>query len=514
MIIDIEENGLWLFRFPNIQGEGLPEKMEGLCLVGVYLSWPNHLTRFLADDVASSNGSVWAGQQAYPSSSQSLRSTSLPGLNYDPALNNTQSFNFNSFNTFKTGSLPNSDLRCQTPKVICAKMLRAISHSIAFALTRQEGWLLLDHETCLHEDTLGLKRFENLSTTDLVSFELHWSPSGSILLQAVESRVPKLSKVSSLLASERPSVSVNAPVLLFPFGVWAIFRGIESSKDPHAMSSKPRNIKDIVMAVFQIFGLEIATSSRWLHVDIIQDNLEQTNGQSAPAATSTRSKALLWPADYILCKRPRSADVLDQSAVAFYENKMDPVSRAQAWYNGRFERSKVIEAEKRKMELEAQASRKAQEISRKAQIDGNSPNDHRMPIQDASAIYPTPPDGVQSKSHGTPMHGQLSNQDQDDAHEAHRPFGDPSYHFSSHDHQDLFGENDMGLTEADFEFFDDSNTGNIDLATPSDPLPAEEIQSEKIIINTHQNISTTREEPVQLKGTFISPPEGMKSQGL
>ena len=427
-------------------------------------------------------------------------------------LNNTKAFNFNYLNTFKNDSIYDSNLPRQPPKAICAKMLGAVIRSVAFALARQQGWLLLDRATCLYENTLGLKDFEHLSTTDLVSLKLQWSSSGFLILQATESHVPKLSKVISLLELESVPNLLDKPIVLVPFGLRGFFRGVELSKGRRPMPSRSKHIKNAIEVLFQALGLEIAATAHWLHVDIVQDHQRQTTDQSDSVAASSWKKALLWPAEYSICKDPQDISVPSQNA-AFYENIMDPITRAQAWYSGRFERSKAVEAEKQRIELEAQASRKAQHTSGKTQKDTVSSNDHRMTIQDASAVYPTPPDGVQSHSHGTPLHSQPLHRDLEDGIDSHRPFTDTPYQFSSHDHQDLFGENDMGLTEADFEFFDDSNAENVKLASVDEPITAGGSRSENIVFDDQVDFSETGEEPVKPQSTFVLLPADTESQG-
>ncbi|MDI1489639.1 MAG: hypothetical protein OHK93_000836 [Ramalina farinacea] len=169
----------------------------------------------------------------------------------------------------------------------------------------------------------------------------------------------------------------------------------------------------------------------------------------------------LWPAQYCICKPPHElSDPLREDSGAL-DPTSDPIQRAKEWYDQRFERAKASEREKHRLEQEAQEAKRKQAREHQEAAQMLSPLDHRGDIQDGSGVYPTPPDAPPSQNHDTP--NQPGTHASSEIGGIEGSFTNTPYNFNQ-EQDDLFGDHDIDLTEADFDFFDEPSPGQNDEA--------------------------------------------------
>ncbi|KAF2799159.1 hypothetical protein K505DRAFT_371161 [Melanomma pulvis-pyrius CBS 109.77] len=227
---------------------------------------------------------------------------------------------------------------------------------------------------------------------------------------------------------------------------------------------------------------------------------------SSPAS-SFQSREILWPR--ALCffygasaNQPilsiRTTNPLDWFETPNSAGFQDPMDVAQQWFLGQPERDKILEAQQRAKKAEEEAARPKEEIS---SLYPSSPLNSRTgaygDLQSVSGVYPTPPDGilpgtVLSSSDTPSLSGAIPNtllvpggnnpainllMPQDSVAtdgQQHPPtspeFSLPFDHFnSSGGNDDLFEDMDEdefdgnGVTDADFNFFDEPDDDDIDM---------------------------------------------------
>lgn len=377
---------------------------------------------------------------------------------------------------------------------------------MAFALAQEKGWLLLDKMTCIYDSFSGPRVFGNPSSeTVSVSFDVRWNSSGSFLIQANTSYLPKMRKMMNILTIRNYQNHVGTPVLLLPLGLKGIFHGFEQGGEHRKATAEIRKLKAVIGEFFRGLSIHLSESIKWFRVSTSTPSRSHALGINNPDVVRSKAVSFVWPADHCVLRIPEDEAASTEDPAIFYNGILDPIQRAQAWYNSRFDRLKAVEAEKRRLEMEAEVSKRSQIFVEQNPLGGISPTEHRMATQDASAVYPTPPDGVHSTNHDTPMQGDMTGID-------HEVVDDDGYGFSDQANQDLFGENDMGLTEADFEFFDDSNANKLPMRGPDD-APFVAMSRGSSNAGLHQASSTdTSEVNNDMDGSSISG-KGIKSKG-
>ena len=431
-------------------------------------------------------------------------------MNYNPKLDNKEAFKYNAASSLSTEEDRGSDFLDESPKTIYAKFTRALSSSMAFALAHERCWLLLDSHVCINEESRGLGSSKTSSNTVPVTFHPRWNSSGSLLIRTAMSRIPKLVRADAFVTTRNDqSLLAGTPVLLPPSGLSGIFLGVEASRGRRTISRELLSMRAIIETYFYELGLEIPVKAQWIRVGIAQ----RYQNQDTEDLVNAEVVECVWPACYCLCRAPQDSNV-PESNTAFYGNILDPLSRAQAWYNDRFERAKVVKAEEQKKEREARLLRQAQDIRDQDSMDPVSPMEHRTIIQDASGVYPTPPDGVQSQSHNTPVQSEILKVDHDNPNEGHGAFTDTPYPYSNQDHQDLLSENDMGLTEADFEFFDDLNANDPGLMGVGSISPLDEVKQGVSNPDAVQQTRVKQGQTLGDKGVHVADAPMGKDQGL
>ncbi|KAL8807028.1 MAG: hypothetical protein Q9200_004844 [Gallowayella weberi] len=160
---------------------------------------------------------------------------------------------------------------------------------------------------------------------------------------------------------------------------------------------------------------------------------------------------------------------------------IDPLEKAEQWFLGREEREDVMEVRRREVEEsklhKTQSTDPGDSECEEAPADRMAQTNHYLSAQEASGIYPTPPDGLTSHAassvtaQDTPAASNLEVYPDlttvDEVPEVDVPDADspqetmPGGRFMKDEGQDLFGDMDTDmfdtnvLTEADFNFFDE-----------------------------------------------------------
>ena len=201
-----------------------------------------------------------------------------------------------------------------------------------------------------------------------------------------------------------------------------------------------------------------------------------------------------WPGCLCFCKRAvevSSTSRVGDSILSGHEENHDPLGSARGWFNTATERDEKVL--KRKAERTAASKDASSAETRAPKPSAPSPVAIRRPsTAAASAIYPTPPDGIQHpngvtpsfdgtlSSPGNPLSvapateadpAALSTSAVGDTFDVESDFNESKQRSESNllgeaEHifgdmgEDMFGDND--ITEADFNFFDEQQPGDSD----------------------------------------------------
>ena len=356
------------------------------------------------------------------------------------------SSNLDAFNANSTVPAVEEASNSHQKDVIYSRLTQAISHSLAIALKDTSGWLLNGTCACIRELSLGLNSVDSLPDTQIVTFKTRWHSHGSLLVQVVPNKIRKLYRVSQVYEMNH-SLQIGDSLLILPAVAHGIFLGIEPR--PRSRQRRPyiREIEDLIKGELEDICPPLTEPATWVRVgfDGVEDN-EQMVGNTFT----------LWPAQYCICKPPHELldpfhednDVIDPTS--------DPIQRAKEWYDQRFERAKAREREKHRLEQEAQEAKRKQAKEQQEATQILSPLDHRGDIQDVSGVYPTPPDAPPSQNHDTP--NQAGTHASSEIGGIEGSFTNTPYNFNQ-EQDDLFGDQDIDLTEADFDFFDEPSPG-------------------------------------------------------
>ncbi|KAF2870294.1 mediator complex subunit 13 C-terminal-domain-containing protein [Massariosphaeria phaeospora] len=272
----------------------------------------------------------------------------------------------------------------------------------------------------------------------------------------------------------------------------------------------------------------LSKRSSWVRIRI---GLTNTPTVSSPV-THSHPRDILWPrALCFLYEEPAGArggvdtflagsashrtDALHWFDTTESPGFKDPIDVAQHWFLGKPERDRILEARRRTKKAEEDAMRAKEENHG---LYPSSPLNSRTgaygDLQAASGVYPTPPDGivpgtVVSSSDTPSLSGTTTNVilalggnnpvinlsapvDRATTDSQHQPLTSPEFplqldHFPDpSNNDDLFGE-DMdddgfegnGVTEDDFNFFDERDNVDIDMPDASPPRDAKPMPTKR-----------------------------------
>ena len=373
--------------------------------------------------------------------------------------------------------------------------ISALKSSFLSTLVIEEEYMHFGADSCIRfprggcssTSTIDLPLGGRESKAQQLCLDIRWSLSGILTFSGHERSVPRLKKVSDLLQEGMTSVrtlsNVASPVILSPFGSHCEFAGLE---DDMAKPPAGKLNKHFILALLSRLGIRLPTDIAWIRI-------QARSGQSRNCnPTSSRSSnGMCWPAQLAFIMPPPdracSTQVLDKIADNIY---IDPLAKAEQWFLGRDARLAAMKAKQKEEEDRKLEEIRLAESSFEPQADDEAAlyhsarTDQYLSAQEASGIYPTPPDGLVSQMTTSSTHHDFNTVPTAEDHkttaggdaaarirssEVNSPDTDLSMHnFSKDEHQDLFGDMDAemfdanDLTEADFNFFDDLDSKDVD----------------------------------------------------
>lgn len=408
--------------------------------------------------------------------------------------------------------------------------IAALKSSLLKVLAKGEEWVGVGVDSCL-------RLFEGIGSPvtayDLpfedygryaqwLRLDIRWSLSGILTVSGHLQSHPRISTLSDVLKNEgtsgRRSIDVGHPVILSPFGSQYVFAGF----DKHHSGSLTASgcTKRSTLVLLTRLGIQITSDILWAQLRS-PVALSQRQGSLKPRSSIER----WWPAHLCFVMVPAdhtsSTEVLEKIADGTF---VDPLVKAQQWFLDRDAREAAIEAQRKQDE-----DRKLEEI-RLSESGIDSRLDHDTAIhqparidqylsaQEASSIYPTPPDGLMSHIPSSYIHqestvvptteGHVAGADDRETTASHLlETNSPRTNLSggkfvAGEKPNLFEDMDTdmfeanGLTEDDFNFFDepngkdnDADLGHQNLATvyPEWSEPEEGYSTSAVI----QSISNT-----------------------
>ena len=434
-ILDIDDNAIWVFTLAEAKRKSLNTRIEDFQLQGKPPDDSYH-ERQLISATAASTGilSTW---DLDGSSLGSRRPSGIPGLT---------SSNLDAFNANSAVPAIEATSTSRQKDVIYNHLTQAISHYLATSFRDTSGWLLYGTCACIRELSLGLNTVDSLPDTQIATFKTRWHPHGSLLVQVVRTNITKLYRVSQVYEMNH-SLQVGDSLLILPSVAHGIFLSIEPRPKSRQRRSHIRAMEDLIKGELEDLCLPLTEPAFWIRVGF--DGV----GDSEHGIGDTYT---LWPAQYCICKPPYDLSDPFREDSGAIDPTSDPIQRAKEWYDQRFERAKASEREKHRLEQEVQEAKRKQTKEHQEATQTLSPLDHRGDIQDGSGVYPTPPDAPPSQNHDTPNPPGTHASSEVGGIEG--SFTNTPYNFNQ-EQDDLFGDHDIDLTEADFDFFDEPSPG-------------------------------------------------------
>lgn len=439
-ILDIDDIAIWVFTLAEAKRKSLNTRIEKFQLQGKSPDDSYH-ERQLTWATAASTGvlSTW---DLDGSSLGSRRPSGIPGL---------VSSNLDAFNANSAVPAIEETSTSHQKDVIYNRLTQAISHYLATSLRDTSGWLLYGTCACIRELSLGLNTVDSLPDTQIATFKTRWHPHGSLLVQVVRTKISKLYRVSQVYEMNH-SLQIGDSLLILPSVAHGIFLGIEPRSKSRQRRSHIRAMEDLIKGELEDMCLPLTEPAFWIRVGF--DGVGDSEHGVGDIFT-------LWPAHYCICKPPHELSDPFREDSGAIDPTSDPIQRAKEWYDQRFERAKASEKEKHRLEQEAQEAKRKQAKEHQEATQMLSPLDHRGDIQDGSGVYPTPPDAPPSQNHDTP--NQPGTHASSEIGGIEGSFTNTPYNFNQ-EQDDLFGDHDIDLTEADFDFFDEPSPGQNDEA--------------------------------------------------
>ncbi|KAJ6442056.1 mediator of RNA polymerase II transcription subunit 13 [Purpureocillium lavendulum] len=394
------------------------------------------------------------------------------------------------------------------PKIVYENFITALLLSISSTFCSHYGATPLDYRTVLlPADTSSSENHHDFGTDGipvLATLRAYLTTTGSLVTSLVFSRCPGLTSLSD---TSTASLSVpGTPILAAPFGAMAKNQlGADPGSASLAQTPNTQALslrggldahdsmwKQACMRILKLRGVAPANLSdcTWVNLLVPKPRLLDAKIDSRRQQSLGSTVTLPWPGP--LCFRKRVVEVSTTSRVgdtilSGHEESHDPLGNAKGWFNSAPEREEKLS--KRRSERATAAKDPNSADARVPRPSVPSPATVRRPSATAaSAIYPTPPDGVQHPNGVTPsFDGTLSSPgnpmsavpvpDMEPVSSSTNTTGEPfdtsaEFHDSKRQRGDvnllsdadhMFG--DMGgdmfddendITDADFNFFDEA----------------------------------------------------------
>lgn len=345
-------------------------------------------------------------------------------------------------------------------------------------------WSILGVDSCVR-----VVEYRRFATTNLqtphweqgrqvlqLCFDFRWSLSGTMTLYSRVISLPMLSRLSDVVNRRDTSgaklVRTGAPIVTSPFASWCAFAGHEDHQSRSSMVD--RQAKELTKALLASCAIHLSSDVEWICLHLNEGNLDESN-----PVDDMQMNRLWWPAH--LCfvlhpsSRPESVEPLQRLAEGTFN---DPLAKAEQWFRGHHARKAAIEAKEQEGKKTQLHERDTSEPGLQPPEDDKtaiSRTEQYLSAQEASGIYPTPPDGLTSQGQGLfvnhdsagvpPAEAKTSRANEDLVMKASRdasPITRVAEGQSGKEEvQGLFGDLDTDmfntnvLTEDDFNFFDE-----------------------------------------------------------
>lgn len=379
---------------------------------------------------------------------------------------------------------------------IISNMKNALSMSFIYSLAERQG--LSPIGSCsyigppLPGDSTSLRNLirtdQSNTNTSMTSVLIQWYPSGTLTTSISQRLTAGIQRVSDNLVdgSKIQEFVPTSKVLLSPSGRVVQYLGMLEINPNNSLNSAAKALhsrldhvvktKQLIAEYLALLGMHVKEEDKWVQLQHIEGTYRI--GQSPRSNSSPGS--FLWPAKFCFCMAETLVheEILNEKNVN-QDTEKDPLVRAESWYVAKASREAAVEAKRKDDELKAQRLQEAKEIEAEETLSDFVPRSTQyLSTQDASGIYPTPPDGLRSQAVSTSMTAEsqglasefidreIMNEERNEL-LIESPFAVPLGHdttsrgYQGTDDVDLFGELDSGLfaanglTEADFNFFDE-----------------------------------------------------------
>ena len=345
--------------------------------------------------------------------------------------------------------------RAPSASSIYSSFIGAIRRSLAFSLGQQPGWVLFGGDSCLNEGTIGFKTMSDPRFTEIVSFTCRWTATGALIIQSLSNDIAKVHRISDLYPPDEIEKSYGQVVLAFPQqAVGTVVGRFSPKKRGHEVSMDSMH-QAYTKDCLQGLNVSIEAWDSWIRIHTSEADIDIGLTGGSEGLPQRRNLEIIWPSKLCLCTTPRHMLESLKRTLNPDSDIMDPIERAEAWFNHSVHSAKA-DGETGKADIVTADRKDTEDANNTMTKEQLSPLGQRN-LFDSSTVYPTPPDGVQSYSHNTPMpENALEGVDERNT----AAFRANARQNVPPENQDLFGEHEMDLTEADFEFFDEPGFQN------------------------------------------------------
>ena len=440
-------------------------------------------------------------------SALNFTSVSAPGISQKPSNNpqisNIQAYEANSKVKIEPGvpiNVPQSSLLRFDDSHVISRLTASISMSINFSICMDTRWLSLGMYSCIGPfQSRDLDdEVSDVGSSDakvsMLSIEVQWISSGCLLIKSLASSVEGQRRMSEDMTNPRSMETYEGSrVRLVPSGVKATIIAQAVEQDDEA--------RRLITARLKRQNINVARDTGWVklrHID--EDN-------------SDDAWTFIWPATLCL---PVTGKGEYGDGRGASEGSVDisqwigPLEASEKWFLDAPARDHALETKRNAHEITMGVAPEIHESSDDEEyLYEERISNGRLNLQDMSNVYPTPPDGAPVPLQPLATQEQMKQKETASAPsttaEAHlscasigaSPAFEQTPRYINDDQPgDLFGEIDSemfaahGLTEDDFNFFDDQDADEIDLETAEIGIPSQILSAEGI------NTSLTAQEPV------------------
>ncbi|KAL8787851.1 MAG: hypothetical protein Q9195_007591 [Heterodermia aff. obscurata] len=453
-LLDVTNLAVWVFQVPGHTSEDHQKKRQSE--LGRLVSRYGLISRTTG---AIKSSDLLNDSESIPSIYDFPEATDKPsGAQKDP---NLEAFEANAqikLEGFATGEASVPMPHTYASGSIRSMFIESISLSILSSFGLDGRWLRIGVKWCVgpihDQDHEGKTLWSDFSTNDLslISIELCWCPSGSLVMAGCKAPALHLAPISKNEGVHKSTLPLSgATVIVAPSGERAIVVG----RAPNGYHEMRKSI----ISRLERQNIKITSQTEWLKLQIPGEDLDEL-------------LLIIWPAHLCFSNPSRSrVDFQEESLrrVDSVQRWVDPLELAERWYNGRAARADAIEAKRKANEKLVEVVKEYHESDDEGMlVYVEAISNGRLNLQDMSGVYPTPPDAAPpgTQEHNNRLEtGEMAsitaNSIQGPSPLAASPIFNETPSFNNDGDGDLFGEIDSemfaanGLTEDDFNFFDE-----------------------------------------------------------